>query len=84
VLIRSDKASGLDKSFNSAKAEFGSNAKFIRLEWSSDDGERASAQFSIQSPPALVLTDARGKVVAKQEGAQEAVAIFTKLRSLAK
>ena len=82
LLIRSDKARGLDNAFNRMKTEFGAKARFIKLEFSSLDGEDAAGQFSIQNPPAFVLADGKGNVVAKQEGLASWDAIAARLRSL--
>jgi hypothetical protein len=55
--------------FTSMEKEFGDRVRFVKLDWSSDKGRDAARQFSIQKPPACVVTDAKGRAVLKMEGA---------------
>ena len=83
LMIGSISAHGLDNAFDQIKREFGARARFIKLDWSSTDGKDAAREFSIQNPPAFVLADAKGGVLAKTEGTIDASSMRATLKALA-
>lgn len=64
--------------------QFGDKVEFMRLDWSSTDGRNAAEAFGFEKPPAAVIVDRDGHVVAKTQGALTTLEMEQALKELVK
>lgn len=55
------------------EGDFAGKVLFMKLDWASAKGKEAAKAYGIETPPAAVVVDKHGHVVAKTEGVVSAV-----------
>lgn len=82
LLLESKRDAGTDAAFQQMQREFAGQVRFIKVDRYNQTGRDAAEQFSIESAPASVLLDAKGRVVEKIEGRINAADMRAKLNKL--
>lgn len=72
----------MDKVFADLKLKFTGKVFFMRYNWEDDKAGEVISQFSLDEPPASILTDKNGKVVEKFDGVAGSGEMIHKLNAL--
>lgn len=72
----------MDEVFVELRESLESQVVFRQLNWEDDETQDVIDQFSLSSPPASVVADAKGRVVTKFEGARSRKEMAAALKPL--
>ena len=72
----------MDKTFEHLQAEFSNKIHLYKMNWEDEKAKSVIDRFSLKKAPSSVITDSKGRVVEKFEGAKDAAAMSINLKKI--